>query len=1110
MSFFQCLVIVSVFFVSHTTQTNQNEKTNSPKIVINKKTLMVNPGTEARVEVKVNRRISHGEIYLTSSISEERVLPLTKINSNFTVSYFTIPVDSQIPGPYFINWNVDNTNIVKSFNFTILLPPVPKNAPFLVPGFNRSTSLKINLNKAYSGHGPIIKTSLLYRSVTRNSKKVYISFTGELTNNESVALVEGLKPYTEYEFCVMLLRPGSKKTDQHGPAAILRTNCGTPQTYPKIIHTYAIVVDGDRSQMYISWKSPSEEKIQGTVKQYNIVYNQAGQSLKQTVSITGATSTVLKNLKSPAVYLVRIRLVNCNNRYSMFSKSVKVTMGVLQKPSSPLATTTAVTSSAISYEWNYPRNSRSYSILHFEYELSTMKSNETKFSITQSANVTSLTKSFDNLLPYTTYRMKVRAWNYKEPGYFSEDVINTTLQTAPTAPLSLRVTKFDINELTIKWREPSRSNGFIVNYQLQIWGKEWSFWKNQTCQHSFLFCNIEKLEEYTDYRFRLRAFTIKPGPWSKILETKTKSSKPRDCPTQVKVSSSNVGGGINITWKAVKNDPSWGNIKSYRVIYHDNSAVNFENWYYNIVNGSKTSIILDQLREETVYMFKVAAVTENIGPYSEQRTIRTPQLPPPRPVTTFNCTKTTSNSATFVWNFNNQDKVTAVNININGQDHSFDTSKKKRTVYGLEPGRKYQAVIRLRNSNPLPSSNNPTVKFQTNPMKVHTEDMDKYQWIALVLGCIAILCLIGFSVFVYKHYCSESHRPGTHLRLDTLSTNYNGSTYNSSLPFKNSTMGSLDSNSCQYVPEDIIVQWRDILFEDIPLGEGNFGEVVKAVIQKNKKIIPSAVKTLKEGCTLEDRRDFATELETMIRIGKHKNVLSLVGACEHDGNMFLCTEYCSHGNLLQYLRRSRLVDSTEAVTLGTYTKLSQSQILQFAYEVAQGMSYLSDKQIIHRDLAARNILLGDDLVCKVADFGLSRGEGIYVKQTASRLPIRWMAIESLNYNVYTSKSDVWSYGVLLWEIVSLGGTPYCGMSCAELYERLPTGYRMQKPQNCNDQLYAIMCKCWKDRPFDRPSFFQLNVALERIIDTKSTHNYVNLAIFEDFNFASIDVNEEQA
>uniref|UniRef100_H2YM10 receptor protein-tyrosine kinase n=1 Tax=Ciona savignyi TaxID=51511 RepID=H2YM10_CIOSA len=310
----------------------------------------------------------------------------------------------------------------------------------------------------------------------------------------------------------------------------------------------------------------------------------------------------------------------------------------------------------------------------------------------------------------------------------------------------------------------------------------------------------------------------------------------------------------------------------------------------------------------------------------------------------------------------------------------------------------------------------------------------------------------------------------------------------------------------QIFPESLVIPWENISFEDIPLGVGNFGQVVKAVVRKDGELIQTAVKMLKDGCTLEDKHDFHAELDTMVGIGYHRHVVTLVGTCEHDNVMYLCTEFAPLGSLLQFLRKSRRLENSEK----TYTSLSQSQLLKFAHDITLGMTYLSEKQIIHRDLAARNILLGDGYVCKIADFGLSRGEGVYVKKTVSRLPIRWMAIESLNYNVYTTKSDVWSFGILLWEIVSLGGTPYCGMSCTELFEKLPTGYRMEKPLNCDGEVFGIMCQCWKNRPYDRPTFAQLSIALERMCDARSSRNYVNTAIFEDFKFANIDVNEEEA
>ncbi|TMS20170.1 Tyrosine-protein kinase receptor Tie-1 [Larimichthys crocea] len=238
------------------------------------------------------------------------------------------------------------------------------------------------------------------------------------------------------------------------------------------------------------------------------------------------------------------------------------------------------------------------------------------------------------------------------------------------------------------------------------------------------------------------------------------------------------------------------------------------------------------------------------------------------------------------------------------------------------------------------------------------------------------------------------------------------------------------------------------------------------MIKKDGNKMSAAIKMLKEFASENDHRDFAGELEVLCKLGQHPNIINLIGACENRGYLYIAIEYAPYGNLLDFLRKSRVLETDPAFAKehGTASTLTSQQLLQFAVDVATGMHYLSDKQFIHRDLAARNVLVGDNLVAKIADFGLSRGEEVYVKKTMGRLPVRWMAIESLNYSVYTTKSDVWSFGVLLWEIVSLGGTPYCGMTCAELYEKLPQGFRMEKPKNCDDEVYELMKQCWRDRP----------------------------------------------
>uniref|UniRef100_A0A4W5PC40 Tyrosine-protein kinase receptor Tie-1 n=1 Tax=Hucho hucho TaxID=62062 RepID=A0A4W5PC40_9TELE len=306
-----------------------------------------------------------------------------------------------------------------------------------------------------------------------------------------------------------------------------------------------------------------------------------------------------------------------------------------------------------------------------------------------------------------------------------------------------------------------------------------------------------------------------------------------------------------------------------------------------------------------------------------------------------------------------------------------------------------------------------------------------------------------------------------------------------------------------------ILEWDDIKFEDV-IGEGNFGQVIKAMIKKDGTKMSAAIKMLKEFASENDHRDFAGELEVLCKLGQHPNIINLIGACENRGYLYIAIEYAPYGNLLDFLRKSRVLETDPAFAKehGTASTLTSQQLLQFAVDVATGMHYLSDKQFIHRDLAARNVLVGDNLVAKIADFGLSRGEEVYVKKTMGRLPVRWMAIESLNYSVYTTKSDVWSFGVLLWEIVSLGGTPYCGMTCAELYEKLPQSYRMEQPRNCDDEVYELMRQCWRDRPYERPPFSQISVQLNRMQEARKA--YVNMALFENFTYAGIDATAEEA
>jgi len=243
-----------------------------------------------------------------------------------------------------------------------------------------------------------------------------------------------------------------------------------------------------------------------------------------------------------------------------------------------------------------------------------------------------------------------------------------------------------------------------------------------------------------------------------------------------------------------------------------------------------------------------------------------------------------------------------------------------------------------------------------------------------------------------------------------------------------------------------------------------------------------AVKTLKEGAAETEYKDLASELKILIHLGEHKNIVNLLGACTLGGKLNVILECCPHGNLLNFLRSKRetfkplwFKEETDMEKEFTYIDL-----LMIAYQVSRGMEFLQNKKCVHRDLAARNILVGDDYIMKIADFGLARDiykDEAYLKVTTGLLPVKWMAPESLFDKIYTSSSDVWSFGILLWEVFTLGGSPYPGLPAEELFQFLEDGKRMESPEICPKDIYEIMLSCWERIPYNRPLFANITELL---------------------------------
>ncbi|XP_037326565.2 megakaryocyte-associated tyrosine-protein kinase isoform X2 [Pungitius pungitius] len=240
------------------------------------------------------------------------------------------------------------------------------------------------------------------------------------------------------------------------------------------------------------------------------------------------------------------------------------------------------------------------------------------------------------------------------------------------------------------------------------------------------------------------------------------------------------------------------------------------------------------------------------------------------------------------------------------------------------------------------------------------------------------------------------------------------------------------------------------------IGEGEFGAVYEGDYMGQRV----AVKIIKCDVTAQA---FLQETTVMTKL-QHKNMVRLLGVILHKG-LHIVTELMTKGNLVNFLRtRGRSV-------------ISSAQLLRFALDVCEGMEYLEAKKLVHRDLAARNVLVSDDGLAKISDFGLTKVDS--KASDNAKLPVKWTAPEALKKEKFSTKSDVWSYGVLLWEIFSYGRQPYPKMSLKEVKESVEGGYRMEAPDDCPAAVYSLMKICWEQEPRRRPAFHKLREKLER-------------------------------
>uniref|UniRef100_A0A671XCT2 receptor protein-tyrosine kinase n=1 Tax=Sparus aurata TaxID=8175 RepID=A0A671XCT2_SPAAU len=492
-----------------------------------------------------------------------------------------------------------------------------------------------------------------------------------------------------------------------------------------------------------------------------------------------------------------------------------------------------------------------------------------------------------------------------------------------------------------------------------------------------------------------------------------------------------------------------------------------------------TTVTVADLLAHTNYTFEIEA-QNGVSPLAPKMrqyaavTITTNQAAP-SPVTVIRKEKTSRNSVSLSWQQPERPNGIILDYEIKyyekeEQETSYTILRARGcnvTLNGLKPNTAYLLQIRARTAAGYGASS-PSFQFETSPDSAFSISSESSQVVLIAISsAVAIILLTVLLYVLIGRFCCHSkskhpdekrlHFGNGHLRLPGIRTYVDPHTYEDPSQAVHEFAKELDA-SCIAI--------------DKVVGAGEFGEVCSGRLKlPSKKEICVAIKTLKGGYTDKQRRDFLAEASIMGQFD-HPNIIRLEGVVTRSKPVMIVTEYMENGSLDSFLRKHD-------------AQFTGIQLVGMLRGIASGMKYLSDMGYVHRDLAARNILVNSNLVCKVSDFGLSRvleddPEAAYTTR-GGKIPIRWTAPEAIAYRKFTSASDAWSYGIVLWEVMSYGERPYWEMSNQDVIKAVDEGYRLPPPMDCPATLYQLMLDCWQKERNNRPKFEQIVSILDKLI-----------------------------
>ncbi|GJQ68100.1 Nrk [Trypoxylus dichotomus] len=387
----------------------------------------------------------------------------------------------------------------------------------------------------------------------------------------------------------------------------------------------------------------------------------------------------------------------------------------------------------------------------------------------------------------------------------------------------------------------------------------------------------------------------------------------------------------------------------------------------------------------------------------------------------------------------------------------------------------------------IPKCSNSTEEIETKK----GVNMDAYSspMFVLIASGITLLSLIVLLLLVLLCHRIHKHRLGYNptgnadvsIDLDKLPSN---------VAYHRAGAQLNPKLECLEFPRNDIIYIKD-------LGQGAFGRVFQAKapgLVAGEEFTLVAVKMLKDDASEDLQDDFEKEA-CLLSEFDHPNIVKLLGVCAIGRPMCLLFEYMGKGDLNEYLRKCSstcyVPRNTDELCkeLPKENQLSHVDLLNIALQIASGMVYLSERKFVHRDLATRNCLINDQMIVKIADFGLSQKiylQDYYKGDEHDAIPVRWMPLESILYNKYTLESDVWAFGVCLWEIFSFALQPYFGMTHEEVVKYLKAGHMLLSPENTPAPVYEVMRQCWAPKPSDRPNFKVIYKALRNIYEMISS------------------------